>query len=133
MSSLLRSSCSEMKRWFAPFAVLLLSLSLVGQSQQMNRTLSGTVRDKSGLPIANAVVSVRKTNGTETKVVATKGNGVYTLSGLPAGSYEITVSAPGCAGSRTIVSLHPGSDQALNFTLQVMSSFKANENANSAN
>src|SRR5438552_4033615 len=133
MSSLLRSSCSEMKRWFAPFAVLLLSLSLAGQSQQVNRTLSGTVRGKSGLPIANAVVSVRKTNGTDTKVVATKGNGVYTLPGLLAGSYEITVSAPGYATSRTVVRLRAASDRVLNFTLQLIGSFNAKENANSAN
>ncbi len=64
-------------------------------SQSDRGTITGTVTDSTGAVIANAPVQAKNS---ETGVVyegATSNTGNYTISQLPAGSYEISTSAPG--------------------------------------
>ncbi len=77
--------------------VLLLGLFIVfaAFSQSDRGTITGTVTDSTGAVIANAPVQAKNS---ETGVVyegATSNTGNYTISQLPAGSYEISTSAPG--------------------------------------
>ncbi len=77
--------------------VLLLGsfLAFAAFSQSDRGTITGTVTDSTGAVIANAPVQAKNS---ETGVVyegATSNTGNYTISQLPAGSYEISMSAPG--------------------------------------
>ena len=56
-------------------------------------TVKGTVTDQSGAVVAGAKVEVSNAKGFK-KAVTTNDQGVYTLSGLDPGAYDISVSAP---------------------------------------
>jgi Carboxypeptidase regulatory-like domain len=71
---------------------LLFALGIFAQS---GGTITGTVVDLSGDPVAKA--EIQATNA-ETKAVfkaTTSATGVYTLAQLPAGTYELTSATPG--------------------------------------
>ena len=59
--------------------------------------LSGTVVDESGAVIAGATVQVRSPDGSVQKVLQSDSNGGFSISGLPAGNYQLVVSSPGFA------------------------------------
>ncbi len=57
--------------------------------------LQGTVIDTSGAVIAGAPVLVRNDNGAVMITTQSDRNGSFTISGLPAGNYQLVVSSPG--------------------------------------
>ncbi|MDZ7730424.1 MAG: carboxypeptidase-like regulatory domain-containing protein [Natrialbaceae archaeon] len=73
-------------------------------------TLTGTVTNTSGLPIANATVT------TASGATATDGTGAYTLP-LPRGNYTVTFDAPAYAPNVTNVTLVSNESTVLNATL----------------
>ncbi len=75
---------------------ICLLLLATGASAQSDRgTITGAVNDQNGAVVARAEVIVRNVDaGTEYKTVTTE-TGNYTISSLPAGSYELRVEAPG--------------------------------------
>ncbi|HEY7337595.1 MAG TPA: TonB-dependent receptor [Bryobacteraceae bacterium] len=75
------------------FLILLSSLAAFAQSDR--GTITGTVSDPAGAVIASVPVEARNAQTGEIYRVATSGTGNYTISQLPAGAYEISVSAPG--------------------------------------
>lgn len=80
--------------------------------------VSGTVRDLAGNPIGNA--TVRLLNGNETVIGTgiTGGDGTYTISGLPPGTFNIIVSAGGFSSSTAAITLTPGEFQSgIDFSL----------------
>ncbi|MCU1337225.1 MAG: hypothetical protein JWO19_2806 [Bryobacterales bacterium] len=58
-------------------------------------TITGTIADPAGAVIANAPVQGRNVETGATYQAASTTTGNYTLSQLPAGAYEITVTVPG--------------------------------------
>jgi iron complex outermembrane receptor protein len=72
--------------------------------QKDSAVVAGTVQDPVGGAVQNATVVVRNdSTGLETKSI-TDGMGKFSVSGLPAGTYTVEVSAPGFAlASRTNV------------------------------
>ena len=73
--------------------LLLLATGALAQSDR--GTITGAVNDPNGAVVARAEVIVRNVAaGTEYKTVTTE-TGNYTISSLPAGSYELRVEAPG--------------------------------------
>jgi Carboxypeptidase regulatory-like domain len=73
--------------------LLLLATGALAQSDR--GTITGAVNDPNGAVVARAEVIVRNVaTGTEYKTVTTE-TGNYTISSLPAGSYELRVEAPG--------------------------------------
>jgi Carboxypeptidase regulatory-like domain/TonB dependent receptor len=75
--------------------LLLLCAAAFGQSDR--GTVTGTVADPGGAVVPNATVLLKNVEtGTEYNTVATS-TGNFTLASVPAGSYELTVSAPGFA------------------------------------
>jgi len=55
--------------------------------------LSGTVVDTSGAVISGATIHVQTTNGSLQKSAQTDKNGIFMISGLPAGNYQLVVSS----------------------------------------
>jgi Carboxypeptidase regulatory-like domain/TonB-dependent Receptor Plug Domain len=88
-----RSAASKFLSRIA-FVLLFLILPLVTRAQE-NALISGTVTDKSGGPIVGAKVVVGSTGGNLTRTTQTNGDGVYVVSALPSGSFDLTVTATG--------------------------------------
>src|SRR5579885_1867489 len=57
--------------------------------------ISGTVTDKSGAAVAGAKGVISSVTGNLTRETATNSDGAYTVSALPGGTYDITVTATG--------------------------------------
>ncbi len=75
--------------------ICLLFLATGALAQSDRGTITGAVNDPNGAVVARAEVIVRNVaTGTEYKTVTTE-TGNYTISSLPAGSYELRVEAPG--------------------------------------
>ncbi len=75
-------------------------------------TLSGTVTSAAG-PVANATVTV---TGTPIAPATTDAGGHYSFTGVPNGTYTVTVTAGGCFGSVS-QSVTVAGDTTQNFTL----------------
>ncbi len=80
-------------------AVSLLSLPLVftgGLFAQGDRgTITGTVTDPAGAVIATAAIEVRNSETGVVSQTASTATGNYTIAQVPAGTYEMTVTAAG--------------------------------------
>lgn len=85
------------KKLLVSALVFLLSCcSLTMYAQQLHGVINGTVTDPSGAVIPNATVKVVQRQGTTLpRTVQTDSRGSYTVSDLPAASYDITITAPG--------------------------------------
>jgi len=77
-------------------ALLLLIAPLLAGAQELAATLSGTVTDSTGAVIPNASISIalNGVNGTA-RVVLSDGSGGYAATNLVAGTYSVSVTAPG--------------------------------------
>src|SRR5437868_4068797 len=73
--------------------ICLLAVGAFGQSDR--GTITGTVGDPAGAVVAGAAVEAKNTETGALYQGATSGTGNYTLSQLPAGNYELTVTVPG--------------------------------------
>ena len=67
---------------------------------QQTGSLNGSVLDVAGKAIANAAVSIRNAPSGTLKMVATDGEGKFSVSGLPEGVYTVEASAPSFTTSR---------------------------------
>src|SRR5580704_4619660 len=80
----------------ARFAALAASFLIgIAFAQSDRGTITGTVTDPAGAVIANVPVEAKNTQTGENYSAATSNTGNYTIAALPAGEYEITVTAPG--------------------------------------
>jgi hypothetical protein len=76
--------------------MLLAAAAMVrGQASNQAPQLSGTVIDASGAVMAGASVQVRNANGSVERTALSDRNGVFAVSGLPAGNYQLEISNPG--------------------------------------
>jgi outer membrane receptor protein involved in Fe transport len=93
---------------FAFFNFILLSLFIfatAASAQQANTaSLAGTVTDPNGAVIPGATVTVTQKATGFTRTTTTNGEGLYVLTNLPPGDYEVKVEENGFA---TKVSEHP--------------------------
>ena len=78
---------------------LLLCVALTAFAQGDRGTITGTVADPANAMVTSAVVSARNTETGAQYDTVTTATGNYTLSSLPAGVYEVIVSAPGFSKS----------------------------------
>ncbi len=62
---------------------------------QSGGTITGTVVDSDGEPVANAQVQATNTNTKAIYKTAASEKGHYTLATLPPGTYDLSISAPG--------------------------------------
>ena len=66
---------------------------------RLTRRVTGTVLDVAGKPIPSAAVSVKNEANGVTRQTPSGADGKFSVSGLPAGTYSIEVSAPSFATS----------------------------------
>jgi hypothetical protein len=83
-------------------------------------TLTGTVSDPAKAVVAGAPVEAKNTNTGFVYKASTSATGNYTIAELPAGTYEVTVSAPGFKKeARPGVEVVAATTFRVDFTLQV--------------
>jgi Carboxypeptidase regulatory-like domain/TonB-dependent Receptor Plug Domain len=81
--------------WLAA-GVVVLALSVVGLTQELAATLTGTVTDPSGAVVAGATVVVHNEDtGMGIRSVTTSNTGNFNITNLPAGRYTVTVKSAG--------------------------------------
>lgn len=80
-------------------------------------TVHGTVLDSSGAEVAGAKIAVRSTDKAQEWVRNTDDHGEFSLEGMPAGRYVLTVDFPGFRKRQEEVSLKADEIQALTVTL----------------
>jgi hypothetical protein len=75
--------------------LVLVTCQIVIQAQSTTGSISGTVTDQTGAVVPGANVTVKGEAGQQYTAV-TKGDGVYTVPGVPAGTptYTVTITAP---------------------------------------
>ena len=75
-----------------PLLVLILAAAASGQD---SGTIAGTVFDLSGNPVSKAPIQATNLATKAVYKAATLDKGGYTLTGLPAGAYDLAVAPPG--------------------------------------
>lgn len=104
---------------FSVGLVLLLALTLGTLSaQEANATLSGTVRDHTGRVLPDVKVSVKNLTSGQSTEIQTNSGGLYTVSNLASGDYEISVASTEGAKARQ-VTLSAGASQEVDLVLDV--------------
>lgn len=98
---------------------LLLILPRLVFAQVDTGTLTGTVKDTSGAVVPDAMVTVRNTATGATRSVQTGPDGVYTFPGLPASTYDLTVSKAGFADYKAQATITVGSHVTVDIPLSV--------------
>jgi hypothetical protein len=78
-------------RWIA--TVLLLAFAATAAAQSSTATISGTIRDETGV-LPGATVSAKDAQSGFTTETVSGGDGSFALPGLRPGTFEITVSLP---------------------------------------
>lgn len=96
--------------------VLILVLTSLGLAQETVATISGTVTDSSGKPVANAKISAANKVSGQSAEAETDSDGHYAIPNLAPGDYEVTASADG-NNATGAVSVAAGAQQTLNLAL----------------
>lgn len=78
-------------------------------------TLRGTVRDTKGAPVSSAIISLASID----TIVRSNEAGVFTLTGLPAGSHALQAKLIGFSSASMLVELRPA--QTTNITVEMPS------------
>src|SRR5579862_9859918 len=73
----------------------LLAVSFAAFAQTDRGTITGTVTDPAGAVIAGAMIQAKNEATGALYQAATSVTGNYTVAQLPAGTYDLTISAPG--------------------------------------
>ncbi len=99
-------SLRNMLRLASMLACLYLAVA-VGLCEDA-ATLSGVVKDPTGLGIADAVVILTNQKTLDIRKSVTAATGAYSFTGLPSGDYKIQISAQGFAGMEKAIALTAG-------------------------
>lgn len=74
---------------------LLLALAAPLSGQILTGTISGSIQDTSGLPVAGAAVTVRAARTGQERGETTGAQGLFVFTGLEAGTYSVSIAKPG--------------------------------------
>src|SRR5215469_10393481 len=83
----------HMRSLFVAVSLFLFALAAFGQGDR--GTITGTVTDQQGAVVANASVEGRNVETGATYPTTSTAACIYTLSQLPVGTYEVSVTVPG--------------------------------------
>jgi outer membrane receptor protein involved in Fe transport len=104
--------------------LLLVAFGLVAgvpvAAQSARGTLTGTVKDANGAFIPGAAVNLKETNTGSNYVTKATGEGLFSFSELPPGTYALTVAAPGFESYvQSGISVEVASTSTVNAALKV--------------
>jgi hypothetical protein len=116
---------------FGVVLIFVLTTSLL-HAQETTATLTGTVTDSSGKVLPNAKVTVRNLNTGQTSETRTDSAGLYNISNLAEGAYEVSASVEGIGAIVAKITLTAGSEQSLTLGLNSVSTQQAPSNATPA-
>jgi hypothetical protein len=109
-------------------AIFFLASSIVASAQEVQKipgharsqvgSVAGTIRDQDGIAVAEAQVQLRTTPASRSFKAASNGEGIYRLNGIPAGDYEVTVTADNAIPASGLLTVSPAKLEVLDFQLQ---------------
>jgi hypothetical protein len=103
--------------------ILLLHTLLLNpaalHAQEATAALSGTVTDHAGRPLPDVKVSIRNLSTGQSQEIQTNAAGLYTVSNLAPGDYEVSVQSPEGAKTQP-VTLAAGATQKLDLALDAV-------------
>jgi len=79
-------------RSFCALTLLMMIYAGMGLGQTALGTITGIVSDPAGAVVANATVEVKNLNSAQVYRALTTETGNYTVSQVPVGPYELTVT-----------------------------------------
>ena len=94
---------------------VIIAINFVALLFAQNGSISGTVTDADGNPLAGANVAVEGTS----MGGATVGSGAYLINGVSAGTYSVTASYIGYKSGTKSVTVSDGATATVDFTLSV--------------
>jgi hypothetical protein len=101
-------------------AVLLCTTPAHLCAQTVSGTILGVVTDQQGAVIGKAEVSARSLDTGAIRKTISEDNGEYRITSIPAGSYEVSVTAPGFKTEvRSGLVVTVGADVGVNFAMTV--------------
>ncbi|MCU1335988.1 MAG: hypothetical protein JWO19_1569 [Bryobacterales bacterium] len=80
---------------FLSVTFCLLATTFAAFAQSDRGTITGTISDPAGAVIASAAIEARNVATGSVSSVASSATGNYTISQLPAGAYQLTITVPG--------------------------------------
>src|SRR5476649_1682423 len=84
-----------MRRYFGAVAALLLFGVATVFAQQTTGTVTGRVLDQQGAAVPGATVTAKSATTGFTRTEVSDSEGVYRLSALPVGTYDVTAELQG--------------------------------------
>src|SRR6202162_3438007 len=104
--------------WFVFILAAVSPMSL--RAQAVNGTILGIVQDQQGGAIGKAEVTARSLDTGVIRKTTSEDNGEYQITSIPAGSYEISITAPGFKTDvRSGIAVTVGADVSVNFAMTV--------------
>jgi Carboxypeptidase regulatory-like domain len=91
----MRNKVKIRKFFYLTLTILILKLTVFAQSESGSASLEGTVRDQNGAVIRGATVIVKNTETVLERTVTTNGEGSFSVTVLPVGTYSVAANASG--------------------------------------
>jgi outer membrane receptor protein involved in Fe transport len=107
------------RMWVSILALAFVLCSVCAFGQTESSQISGTITDTSGAVVKDAKVEAKSVNNGFTRETTTNGAGIYTIPGLKADTYEVTVDLAGFQKTSKKVSLAVGADLDVSLQLTV--------------
>jgi hypothetical protein len=85
-------------------------------------TISGVVFAQDGSPLPGVTLNLARPDGSESRLAATGEGGVFRLTGVASGTWDLAAASPGFAPTRAdLADLIPGESRQVTLTLRVAS------------
>ncbi|MDA2933430.1 TonB-dependent receptor, partial [Acidobacteria bacterium AH-259-D05] len=115
-----RFSDKKISRVFVCGLLIFTLLPAFAFSQVTSSVFTGTVKDTAGVGIAGVIVTIRNMDTNETRTAVTNVRGLYRVSNIRRGSYELKAELSGFTTKvNTDVSLAVGEVRRVDFTLEI--------------